>query len=153
SLPALLNGFSEIHPAVPPASGVGDPLCTEASAPDTAVNKIHIHCGLERGDFGPKRTPAPGAETGSGGPARLTVVAWNLERGIESTLQVAMLREDRYIQSPDLLLVSEADRGCRRSGYRNVARDLAQGLGMSYVFGVEYVELPRPWGPGGSLDT
>ncbi len=53
--------------------------------------------------------------------------------------------------SPDILLLSEADRGCTRSDGRNVARAYAERLGMCYVYGVEFVELPRVWGPGGAI--
>ena len=40
-------------------------------------------------------------------------------------------------------MFSEADRGCSRTNYRNVTRELAKALGMNYVYGVEYIELPR----------
>jgi endonuclease/exonuclease/phosphatase family metal-dependent hydrolase len=46
----------------------------------------------------------------------------------------------------DVLLLSEIDCGLGRSHNRNVARDLASGLGMSYVFGPSYLTLEDDWG-------
>jgi endonuclease/exonuclease/phosphatase family metal-dependent hydrolase len=149
------NGFTELRPATSAGPAPGDPLCAEAEAPDAATFKVHIHCAVETGDFVPRaeRADFPPAASSESGPFRLSVLVWNLERGVEAPRQLEMLRGGPGLRSPDLLLLSELDRGCWRSGYRNVARDLAQGLGLSYVFGVEFVELPRPWGPGGFLDT
>jgi endonuclease/exonuclease/phosphatase family metal-dependent hydrolase len=41
----------------------------------------------------------------------------------------------------DLLVFNEVDLGMKRSGYRDVARELAQALKMNFVFAVEFVEL------------
>jgi len=41
----------------------------------------------------------------------------------------------------DVCLLSELDWGMARSGQRHTARDLAARLGMSYAYGVEYLEL------------
>jgi endonuclease/exonuclease/phosphatase family metal-dependent hydrolase len=80
-------------------------------------------------------------------------MAYNLERGIHAGAQIETLRDDPALPRPDLLLLSEADRGCSRSGYRNVARDFARALAMDYVFGVEFLELPRESGGGGRIET
>jgi endonuclease/exonuclease/phosphatase family metal-dependent hydrolase len=77
-------------------------------------------------------------------------MTWNLERGMGLDEQVAAF-ERGVLPVPDVLLVSEADRGCSRSGGRNVVRDLAEVLALNAVFGVEFVELPRPWGAGGRI--
>jgi endonuclease/exonuclease/phosphatase family metal-dependent hydrolase len=50
---------------------------------------------------------------------------------------------------PDIILLNEVDRGRERSGWGSVAREYAMALGMCYVYGVEFIELPRFWGPGG----
>ena len=42
---------------------------------------------------------------------------------------------------PDIVLLAEMDNGMVRSGNRHTTRVLAGLLGMSYVFGVEYLEL------------
>ena len=46
----------------------------------------------------------------------------------------------------DLLLLSEVDVGLGRSGNRNVARELAEVLGMNYAFGVSYLALTDDFG-------
>ena len=38
-------------------------------------------------------------------------------------------------------MLNEADVGLKRSGYRDVARDIADALGMHYAFAVEFVEV------------
>jgi endonuclease/exonuclease/phosphatase family metal-dependent hydrolase len=55
------------------------------------------------------------------------------------------------IPLPDILLASELDRGCSRSGSRDVSRDFAERLGYNFVFGVEFIELPREGGAGGRI--
>jgi endonuclease/exonuclease/phosphatase family metal-dependent hydrolase len=125
----------------PPKPAATDPdtrtdrLCAEAADPDAAPDKVHIHCRLESGDF----APAPGAKP----PDLLTVAAYNLERGMKLDKQIELLKNNPDFASPDVMLISEADRGCSRTNYRNVTRELAKSLGMNYVYGVEYIELPR----------
>ena len=46
----------------------------------------------------------------------------------------------------DVFLLSEVDVGLGRSGNRNVARELAEALGMSYAFGVSYLALTDDFG-------
>lgn len=118
-------------------------LCREAADPDAAVDPVRIHCRLEAGRFAPSAaTPGPG----------LRIAAYNLHWGQELDEQARAFLDGRAGR-PDILLVSEADRGCSRSGRRAVARDLARALGMDYVFGVEFVELPRDGGTGGRVDA
>lgn len=82
----------------------------------------------------------------------LVVCAYNVERGLRMDEQLRTFAGDAGMPTPDVLLISEADRGCTRSGDRNVARDYAKALGMCYVYAVEFTELPRIWGPGGRID-
>jgi endonuclease/exonuclease/phosphatase family metal-dependent hydrolase len=91
--------------------------------------------GVERGDRAPM---PPAAEPGRG--RGLRAVAWNIQRGA----RLDDLR--RVVVAPpfagaDLFLFSEVDVGLGRSGNRNVARELADALGMSYAFGVSYLAL------------
>jgi endonuclease/exonuclease/phosphatase family metal-dependent hydrolase len=79
----------------------------------------------------------------------LVVCAYNVERGLCLDAQLEAFTAARDFATPDVLLLSEADRGCSRTGDRNVAAEYAQALGMNYVYAVEFVELPRFWGPGG----
>ncbi|MBA8818237.1 metal-dependent hydrolase [Ochrobactrum sp. P6BS-III] len=75
---------------------------------------------------------APAAETGM-----LSVAAWNAERLKYHTGSVALLAAHQ----PDILLLTEADIGMARSGNRHTVADLARDLGMSYAYGVEFVEM------------
>ena len=97
----------------------------------------------------------------------LRVVHWNIERGLEFEAIVAvfqseerllsMLENERFppgsdkrreileqaalLRDADVIVLNEVDLGMKRSGYRNVAAELAGRLGMNYAFGVQFVEL------------
>ena len=47
----------------------------------------------------------------------------------------------RTLQDVDIIVLNEADLGMKRTGYRDVTRELAQALKMNFVFGVEFVEV------------
>ncbi|MDG2304221.1 MAG: hypothetical protein P8R42_06115 [Candidatus Binatia bacterium] len=49
----------------------------------------------------------------------------------------------------DILLLSETDRGCERTDFRNVTHDFAEALGYYYVLATEFIEL---FGAHGRLD-
>jgi endonuclease/exonuclease/phosphatase family metal-dependent hydrolase len=117
-----------------PAPGL---LCSWPDGPQK------LRCRIERGSFR-QGEPTP--------PEEVVVLAYNMERGVRLPAQIAALKGRGSDPSPDLLLLSEVDRGCSRSGYRDVAGELAQALSMEYVFAVEYVELPRAGGAGGVID-
>ena len=87
---------------------------------------------LETGTFAQQRSRAQV-------PGRLRVVTWNIDRGCCFDQIVVSLAQ----LNADLILLQECDLNAKRSGYRNVARDLAQELKMSYAFGVEFVELSQ----------
>lgn len=139
--PVLVDGY----PFVPFRGSAREPdvlndrLCADADAPEEAPDKIFIPCRLEGGTF----SPLSGFETPDG-PVK--VVAYNLERGRRLDAQLAFFREDPDFRDPDILLLSEADRGCSRSGDRNVLREYARALDMNYVYGVEFVEIARETG-------
>ena len=65
------------------------------------------------------------------------VIAWNLERGTNLDAAVDIVR-DRH---PDVILASELDVGMARTGNRHTAAELAERLGHTYAFAVEFVEL------------
>ncbi len=119
-------------------------LCRLPDHGAAPLDPVRIDCVLEQD--APSAAPALDAAT-------LTVAAFNLERGFESEAQVRAFKSGAGLPLPDVLLLSEVDRGCSRSGWRNVARDYAEALGMHYVFGVEYVELPRSSGPGRRIEA
>jgi endonuclease/exonuclease/phosphatase family metal-dependent hydrolase len=60
--------------------------------------------------------------------------------------------EGGEIPTPDVLFLSEVDRGCRRTDFRNIARDYAEALGYYYVYATEFVELPSVRDPNGPFD-
>ena len=113
-----------------------DRFCTSRSDP------THLDCRIEGADF--TRQPAIPRD-------EIVLCAYNVERGLRLDDQLRAFAGDAGMPSPDVLLISEADRGCTRSGDRNVAREYARVLGMCYVYGVEFIELPRFWGPGGRV--
>jgi len=71
----------------------------------------------------------------------LRVVAWNIQRGLHFEALRDALLHDPELRTADALLLSEVDLGLGRSANRNVARELANALGMSYAFGVSYLAL------------
>ncbi len=98
--------------------------------------------GVERGDWAP--VPPPAAVPAPRGRV-LRAVAWNIQRGARlDDLRRAVLAPP--FAGTDLLLLSEVDVGLGRSGNRNVARELAEALGMSYAFGVSYLALTDDFG-------
>lgn len=92
------------------------------------------------------------------------VGVWNIERGLNlEDIKAALtgsveLRVDSSgggkqgqkelmasqlsaLRDVDVLVLNEADLGMKRTGYRDVARELAGALQMNYVYGVEFVEV------------
>jgi len=95
----------------------------------------HLHTG-------PMDDVVAGAFVSAGPPPKaqqgyLRVVSWNIERG----LQFSGILEFLTTAAADLILLQEVDVNARRTRCRDVARDLAQALGMNYVFGTEFEEL------------
>ena len=119
-----------------PPDVLSDRLCESGSEP------VFIDCRMEGANLAPADVAPKSA---------LSVMTYNMERGLELDQQIALLTSSPAVPRVDLLLVSEVDRGCSRSGHRNVPWELAEALGMNYVFAVEFVELPRASGPGGEI--
>jgi endonuclease/exonuclease/phosphatase family metal-dependent hydrolase len=94
---------------------------------------------VERGDAAPT----------SSGPT-LRIAAWNVRRGARFDAVLGALREDGVLARADVLLLTEIDCGLGRSGNRNVARELAAALGMSYAFAPSYLTLEDDWGENGA---
>lgn len=108
-----------------------DRLCSGVSDPEAVADEVFIDCATESASFAADAAPKDS----------IVIAAYNLERGFEVDAQIDVLRD---LVDPDVLLLSEADRGCERTGHRNIPREIAQALGMDYVYAVEFVELPRP---------
>lgn len=128
-----------------PSDPVSERLCAEASAPDDATDTTYIDCRIDGSRF--TSTPDAAEE-----PTELIVMSYNVERGFRVDDQLAAILDDPSVPVPDLLLLSEADRGCRRTQFRDVARDYAQALGYYVVYTTEFVELPGGRGPSGPYD-
>src|SRR5687767_1877121 len=95
------------------------------------------------------------------------VVQWNIERGLEydavrhafndaaafaklidakehprgSEKRKLALEQAALLKQADVIVLNEVDFGMRRTGYRDVAADLASALQMNYAYGVEFVEI------------
>lgn len=96
------------------------------------VTEPHLDAGdIHAIDGDRALVPAP-----AGGRA-LRVVTWNIERGVAFE-RIANTLADL---DAEIVLLQEVDRGCRRSGYRDVARDLAARLGMNWVAAGEFQEI------------
>jgi len=67
----------------------------------------------------------------------LTVVTWNVERGV----QFERIAETLQSLNPDVVLLQEVDRSCKRSGFRDVARELGERLTMNWVTAGEFQEV------------
>lgn len=86
--------------------------------------------------------PAGVSSTRARGGRPLAVVSWNIERGVQFQKIFTTLRA----LEPDVILLQEVDRYCRRSGNRDVARDLGRLLGMNWVRAGEYQEIGEAGG-------
>ncbi|MBW2314053.1 MAG: endonuclease/exonuclease/phosphatase family protein [Deltaproteobacteria bacterium] len=118
-------------------------LCAEAASPDTAANPVFPHCRVEGSHLADPDAPLQ---------TEAVVMAWNIERGFEADAQLEAILADPAVPMPDVLLLSEVDRGCRRTDFRNIARDYAEALGFNAVFATEFVELPGDRGATGPYD-
>lgn len=76
-------------------------------------------------------------------------MVFNIERGVNFRETVDFLKFCPEIRPFDIILANELDDGCVRSGGRMVAREIAQELGMNYVYGLEFIELANPEDPKG----
>jgi endonuclease/exonuclease/phosphatase family metal-dependent hydrolase len=118
-------------------------LCAEAAAPDDAPDTTFIDCDIEGATFSSEEPPAKD---------ELVVLAYNILRGFDVDGQLDMITSGVDFPVPDVLLLSEVDRGCRRTDFRNIARDYAERLGYYYVYVTEFVELPSDRGDTGPYD-
>ncbi|MGF1474669.1 MAG: endonuclease/exonuclease/phosphatase family protein [Geminicoccaceae bacterium] len=78
-----------------------------------------------------------GADVSTRHQATLRIVAWNAERLKYVEASASLL----HALDPDVVLLTEVDRGMARSGNRHAMRELADLMGMTYRYGVEFIEL------------
>lgn len=58
-----------------------------------------------------------------------------------SKRRAELLRERERLVTADVILLQEMDIGIGRSGYRDAAREIAQALGMNYVYAPQQLEI------------
>jgi endonuclease/exonuclease/phosphatase family metal-dependent hydrolase len=111
-----------LRPLLPEAAGVGRVL---------RVAQWNVERGLE---FDAVRR----ALSGPDGLAELLDTAEHPRGGERREL---VLRQAELLRGADVVVLNEVDWGVKRTGYRAVAAELAEALGMNYAFGVEFVEV------------
>jgi endonuclease/exonuclease/phosphatase family metal-dependent hydrolase len=72
-------------------------------------------------------------------PSSVTVVNWNIDRGLKLQGVVEFLSRARA----DIILLQEADLNARRTHHLDIAREISQRLRLNYVFGREFQELSQ----------
>lgn len=81
-------------------------------------------------------TPSP-----SGDPVQLSFLVFNMERGVHLSELGDFLESCPEVHPYDVILANELDDGCVRSGQKDTTKELAERLGLNYVFGLEFIEL------------
>lgn len=95
---------------------------------DVAFDNLPVLREIEKAGPVPKRDRLPGA-------ARL--LFWNVERLRHLDAFASHIETDQ----PDVILLSEVDRGMARTGNTDRIALLSERRGLSYLFGVEFIEL------------
>lgn len=75
---------------------------------------------------------------------QMGVLVFNMERGVHLAELGDFLETCPEVRPYDVLLANELDDGCVRSGQKDTAKELAERLGLNYVFGLEFIELVNP---------
>jgi endonuclease/exonuclease/phosphatase family metal-dependent hydrolase len=114
---------------VPPAS------LFEAAARAPLTQAEHDRLALDLPAFNALEIRSAPMAVPAEGPVR--IAAWNAERLKHHAASVELVAS----VAPDILLLSEADRGMARAGNRHTVADLAEALGFGYAYGVEFLEL------------
>lgn len=70
----------------------------------------------------------------------LKVAAWNLEQGRNWEKALMLIDQDPFLRQTDVWLLSEVDYRLKRSGYVDVALQMARAMGFHVLFGVEFLE-------------
>lgn len=103
---------------------------TACRAAHDLIFESHIDL-FDRVEIGP---PPPGLDD-AGSPS--TITFWNVERGRHPKEQAALLAA----QDAAAHLLCELDLGMARTEQRHTTADLAERLGCTYAYGVEFLEL------------
>ena len=73
----------------------------------------------------------------------IKVLTWNIERGKKLDETIAYIKNSKTLSSVEVFLAIETDNGMGRSRNRNVAKELAEALGMNYCFVPSYIVLGK----------
>ncbi|MBL4593077.1 MAG: hypothetical protein JKX68_04580 [Flavobacteriales bacterium] len=73
----------------------------------------------------------------------LRIVSWNIERGKKLDAIISYFKENPALSKADVILAIECDNGMGRTNNRNVAKELAEALGMNYCFVPSYLVLGK----------
>ena len=96
----------------------------------------------------------------SGGPAeseqpegsdRLRLVHWNIEQGKRWDRIVAAAGDTPWLRKADLWTLNEVDLGTARAGNRDVARELAERLGLYWIYASCFFEFTKGTGSDKSV--
>ena len=77
-------------------------------------------------------------------PETLRAAVFNVEHGYRAQEIVSFLSECPDLRNADILFGNELDDGTERSGNVDVSRLLAERLGYSYAYALEFIELVNP---------
>jgi endonuclease/exonuclease/phosphatase family metal-dependent hydrolase len=102
------------------------------------IERVLTHVAQE--DFAPTETRTT---RGTGAANVVRATAWNIERGKRLASIKRVLREHPVLRASDVLLLTELDYGMARTGNLDVAREIAQSLGMNYAFAPCYLALNK----------
>ncbi len=141
-------------------------LATIAEPTDTLAEKLnHLLTTPFMGENGGTNSNPPHLAAVEGLGSIVRAAFWNIERGLNFDLiQSALANEQQFqadseyengpgkdkqtvrsqlrtLQDSDIIILNEVDAGMKRTGYRDVSRDLAAALHMNYAYGVEFVEV------------
>ncbi|MBL8228714.1 MAG: endonuclease/exonuclease/phosphatase family protein [Bryobacterales bacterium] len=137
--------------------GTQDPIEASLEARlRTLLTTPFVSNDAARRGVAPQRPAPPGL-----GPS-LRAVFWNIERGMnidavklaftdtagfldaarKTGVEETALREQlAVLQSADVVVLNEVDWGLKRTGYRDVIRELGEAMRMNWAYGVEFVEV------------
>lgn len=73
----------------------------------------------------------------------LRVVSWNIERGKQLDGIISYWKDNDELSKADIILAVESDNGMGRTSNRNVAKEMAEALGMNYCFAPSYLVLGK----------
>ena len=108
------------------------------------IKSFATHADLEKSDLFRQQGPEiervihglawRNSHTVSDNPSHIRVAAWNIERGLKIDGVLHVLKTHPVLSKADVLLITEADIGMGRTDNRDIPRELADALGMNYVF-------------------